>query len=296
MNKRLLSVVIFAVLVSGAVSFVIYRLVSARLAAGARGPAKTILVAAHPLAMGSLVRDADVKTVDWTGSLPPQTLLRREDAVGRGVVAAIYEDEPMVDSRLAPKGGGAGLAAMIPKGMRAVAVRVNEVVGVAGFVLPGMRVDVLISGNAPGQQNTLGTQTKTVLQNILVLSAGQNIQTDAEGKPVTVPVVNLGVTPEQAEVLSLASNDTRIQLVLRNPLDNEEAKPPGTALARLFGVPPPPPVKPRPRAPAPVKPVVTADRVAPPPPPPAPQFKIVEVLHGTKRAEAKFQKTVEVDQ
>ena len=118
---------------------------------------------------------------------------------------------------------------------RAVALKVNDIVGVAGFVTPGMRVDVLIAGNPPNSRNSeLGTRTRTILQNIEVLSAGQNIQKDAEGKPVSVQVVNLLVTPEQAETLSLATQET-IRLVLRNPLDNEVTKTPGTALANLFG-------------------------------------------------------------
>ena len=126
------------------------------------------------------------------------------------------------------------MAAMIPPGMRAVAVRVNEVVGVAGFVVPGTHVDVLISGNTPGASGSQGTLTQTLLQNIEVLSAGQDFKKDAEGKPITVQVVNMLVTPTQAEQLSLASSQTTIQLVLRNPLDHEIAKTPGTALQRLF--------------------------------------------------------------
>src|SRR5574341_1532016 len=118
--------------------------------------------------------------------------------------------------------------------MRAVAVRVNEVIGVAGFVVPGLRVDVLVLGQPPGGGGATGTITKTILQNIEVLSAGQNIEKDAQGKPVTVQVVNLLVTPEQAETLSLISNDMRIQLVLRNPLDTKEVQTPGTAAANVF--------------------------------------------------------------
>ena len=96
-------------------------------------------------------------------------------------------------------------------------------------------MDLLISGTPPGGSNAnLGTQTRTLLQSIEVLSAGQNIQKDAEGKPISVPVVNLLVTPEQAERLSLASNETRIQLILRNPLDTQESAVPGTALAYLY--------------------------------------------------------------
>jgi pilus assembly protein CpaB len=113
-------------------------------------------------------------------------------------------------------------------------VRVNEVAGVAGFVVAGMRVDVLISGNSPGGNGLLGTLTKTMLQDIEVLSAGQDFKKDAEGKPIAVQVVNLLVTPEQAEQLSLAAGQTVIQLVLRNRLDRDVAKTPGTAMANLF--------------------------------------------------------------
>jgi pilus assembly protein CpaB len=167
---------------------------------------------------------------------------------------------------------------------------------VAGFAVPGMKVDVLISGRPPGSNSfDGGTQTKTILQNIEVLSAGQNFQKDAEGKPVTVQVINLVATPQQAEILSLASNDAKIQLVLRNPLDKEETNTPGTALASLFSGRPVPalaPARPAVRRAAPPPPKVE------PPPPPKPQMKVVEVIHGMKngvtKAEAKFEKPSEV--
>ena len=164
-------------------------------------------------------------------------------------------------------------------------------VGVAGFVVPGMRVDVLISGRSPNAPGG-GPRVKTLLQNVAVLSARQNYQKDAEGKPVEVQVVNLLVTPEQAEVLSLASNETRIQLVLRNPLDHETAKTSGSAMSDLFGD-----ARPQPQ-PAPVQ-VATRKPVAIPPPPavapPAPtlQTQRVEVLNGPKRTEASFTKAEE---
>jgi pilus assembly protein CpaB len=121
--------------------------------------------------------------------------------------------------------------------MRACAVRVNEVVGVAGFVVPGMRVDVLITGLPPGGDAREGAEVKTLLQNIQVLSAGVNFQKDVEGKPEQAQVVNLLVTPDQAEILSLAGNEMRIQLVLRNPMDTQISKPPGTSMSDLFGSP-----------------------------------------------------------
>jgi pilus assembly protein CpaB len=179
--------------------------------------------------------------------------------------------------------------------MRAVAVRVNDVVGVAGFVVPGMRVDILISGAPPGN-NVGGNQTRTLLQNIEVLSAGQDFKKDNEGKPLGVGVVNLLVTPEQAEMLSLASNQTTIQLVLRNPLDTQVAKTPGTAVSELFAV-----NGPRKR-PDPTKVYVrVAAKPAPAPPPvevkPAPPVRqtfVMEVINGNRKTESKFDTTPEV--
>lgn len=288
MNKRFVSVVLFAFVVSAGASLLLYRLVATRLTANAKPATTQVVMAARTLELGTLIRDSDIKLGEWTGPTPPHgALTKKEDVIGRGVIAAIYDGEPVLDTRLAIRGAGAGLAATIPSGMRAVAVRVNDVVGLAGFVVPGMRVDVLISGNPPTGPGATGTQTRTVLQNIEVLSAGQNIQKDAEGKPVQVQVVNLLVTPEQAETLSLANNETRIQLVLRNPLDTQEAKTPGTAIVNLFGAKRPPASDhPRPRI------VKAAVAPAPPPPPvaaaPKPVPIMVEVIHGSKRSESKF--------
>ena len=295
MNKRFVSVVVFALVVSGLASLVIYRLLVTRLSSNAKTGNVKVVVAAHNLAIGTLIRDTDVRLIDWNGSLPPQAVRAQEQVVGRGIVAAVYEGEPVLESRLAPKGAGAGMAALIPKGMRAVAVRVNEVVGLAGFVVPGMHVDVLLHGVPPGESRQGGSETRTILQSIEVLSAGQNIQKDAEGKPISVQVVNLLVTPEQAETLSLASTDAKIQLVLRNPLDQEQATPPGTALAKLFGQvrEAPKPVAPRPQARPVAKPAPKAAPQAAPPPVLV-QIKVVEVLHGGKKTEAKFENSAEV--
>jgi pilus assembly protein CpaB len=177
-------------------------------------------------------------------------------------------------------GSGGGLAATIRDGMRAIAVKVDQVVGVAGFVLPGMRVDVLISGVPPasgsgnaGSNNN--TQVRTVLQNIEVLSAGTDIQKDAEGKPQQVQVVNLLVTPEQAQVMALASNETRIQLVLRNPLDTKVAAVQGTAMTNLFLDQNAPASKPKLTGrPVPVK--------------KPPQMFSVTVINGATKSEEKF--------
>jgi pilus assembly protein CpaB len=295
MSKRLLSVLAFAFIVSAAASLLLYKAISSRMKREEKGPMTQVMVATRNLPVGTLISDLDVKVGSWPGPLPPQAITKKEDVVGRGVIANVYEGEPILDSRLAPKGAGAGLAATIPPGMRAVAVRVNEVVGVAGFAVPGMRVDVLVMGQPPGGGAGAGTITRTLLQNIEVLSAGQNIQKDAEGKPVTVQVVNLLVTPEQAEILSLASNDMRIQLVLRNPLDTKEIQTPGTTAAALLGRVAPPAPESRPKS-TPVKAQHVVKKEAPAPvvaQRKAPVPIIVEVITGSQRRETKFQQQEE---
>ncbi len=291
MSKRLISVLLFAFVVSAGASLLLYRLFSTRMSANAEPATAQVMVAARNLPVGAMISESDLKIGAWSGSLPAGAVLKKEDAIGRGVIAAVYEGEPLLESRLAAKGAGAGLAATIPPGMRAVAVRVNDVVGVAGFVVPGQRVDVLVLGTPPGGSAETGTITKTILQNIEVLSAGQNIQKDAEGKPAAVQVVNLLVTPEQAETLSLISNDMRIQLVLRNPLDTKEVQTAGTAAASVFSgtaYKPPAPARPRPAraaAPRPVQVAAQQEQVIIP--------ITVEVIHGAKREAAKFRDPAE---
>ena len=293
MKQRLVFVVLFALVVSGAASAVLYRLISAQLAANKVATTSKVVVATRNLPSGELIKEVDVKIADWTGPIPVGALTKTEDALNRGVIEPIYQGEPLVESRVSKPGVGAGLASMIPAGMRAVAVRVNDVVAVSGFAAAGSHVDILIAGNPPGGNQAAGTVTKTLLQNVEILSAGATIQKDAEGKPVSVPTVNLLLTPAQAEIMSLASNEARIQMVLRNPTDKEETKPPGTAMAYLFsgGVAPPPAAagagtaRPAAKKAAPPPPPAPPKVVVPPPPPPI----NVEVIHGSRKTEQKFQ-------
>lgn len=234
MNRRLLTVLLLAFVIAGGCALLVYRVVGNRMVAAKPMATNKVVAASTNLQIGTVISAADLTTVAFAGTPPKDAILNPKDAIGRGVISAIYQGEPIVDNRLAPKGSGGGLAATIPQGMRACAVRVDEVVGVAGFVTPGMRVDVLVSGNPPGENPALGTVTKTILQNIQVLSAGTDIQKDAEGKPKQVQVVNLLVTPEQAQELSLAANQYKIQLVLRNPLDTKIAEVRSTATGALF--------------------------------------------------------------
>jgi pilus assembly protein CpaB len=195
-----------------------------------------VVAAANDIPLGSVLASKDLTTVEIQGALPKGVFLKPEEVIGRGVMSELYQGEPILETRLAPPGSGGGLASTIPQGMRALAVKVDQVVGVAGFVIPGMRVDVLASGNPPGATSaTQGTVTKTILQNIQVLSAGTDIQKDAEGKPQQVQVVNLLVTPEQAQTLSLATGELKIQLVLRNPLDMKITKVPNDSMGQIFG-------------------------------------------------------------
>ncbi len=293
MNKRLLSVLAFALVISAVASWVLYRLIVTKLAASAKPAIAQVVVASRNLEIGTIVKESDLKLVDWNGPQPKGALTANTEVLGRGVVATIYEGEPILETRLAAKGAGGGLAATIPPGMRAVSIRVNDVGAVSGFVRPGAHVDVLVAGQPPGGAGSgLGTVTKTLLQNMQVLSAGQDMQKDAEGKPVSVPVVNLLVTPEQAETLSLASNEMHIQLVLRNPLDTQKVTTPGTAVSNLFtgdtGV----ALQPRPAPKPAVKTAAKAPLAKPVVPqvdPPKPVVPLtVEVITGTTRAETKF--------
>jgi pilus assembly protein CpaB len=276
MNRRLTTILALAFVVAAVCSYLVYKVAGNQMRTKAQPSMTRVLAAARNLEIGTLIKDADLTTAEWVGPVPKGTLVAKEAAIGRGVVSELYQGEPIVENRLAPAGSGGGLAATIPPGMRACAVRVDDVVGVAGFAVPGMRVDVLVNGIGPGAPASDGAKVRTLLQNIKVLSAGTNIQKDNEGKPVQVQVVNLLVTPEQGELLSLASNQTKIQLVLRNPLDTETAKTPAIAMGRLFSDGNPAPT---------AKPVVYKK---PPDKPTPPHLFTVEVFNGGKRTQEKF--------
>jgi pilus assembly protein CpaB len=286
MDRRFLTVLAVSLVFALVVSALFYQMANK---SGGPKPAaqetdmRDMVVAARPLGVGVSVKPDDIKLVKMPAAQYPKGAFAKvQDVIDRPVISNILIDEPILEGRLATRGSGMGLAPVIPVGMRAVSVRVNEVVGVAGFVLPGMRVDVLVTGRPAS--DSVGTMTATALQNILVLSAGQTIQPDAKGQAINAPVVTLLVTPEQAETLTLAGNEGRIQLVLRNGSDQGIEKTNGRQIAELFGV---RKAQPKPEAAPRVKaPVVVASALPPPPPPPPPPDEIV-VFRGTV-------KTVEV--
>ncbi len=195
----------------------------------AEAPKTQVAIAARDLPVGAVIGEKDVKLVDWPGdALPPGYSSNPQEIVGRGVITPVRLNEPLLSTKLADKGAGGGLPIIISDGMRAVSVRVDEVIAVAGFVVPGTRVDVLLTLGREGE-----TQTRAILQNMQILAAGQSVQRDPEGKPQTVTVITLLTTPDQAETLTLASQQGRIQLALRNMLDTVQIQ---TVGARASGL------------------------------------------------------------
>ena len=243
MNRRLLTTLAIAFIIAAICGFVVYRMVGTHIASTRTQQTTRVVAAATDIKLGTILTPANLTNVEISGSLPQGAITDPKQVIGRGALTDLYQGEPLIQARLSAPGSGGGLAPTIPQGMRAIAVRVDQVVGVAGFVTPGMRVDVLVTGtppNSPGSDQL----SKTILQNIKVLSAGTDIQRDNEGKPQQVQVVNILVNPEQAEVISLATGGSnRIQLVLRNPLDTKLAQVPVTAMANLFTGAPEKPVK-----------------------------------------------------
>jgi pilus assembly protein CpaB len=278
MNRRLLMVLLVAFFIAAICTFLVYRLVSSRVAGAQPVPTTNVIAAKTDIKLGTLLTADNLTTVGITGVVPKGVILAKDknNALGRGVISDLYAGEPILDNRLAAAGSGGGLAPKIPLGMRACAVRVDDVVAVSGFVTPDMRVDVLISGTPPGANNpTTGTVARTLFQNIQVLSAGTEYQKDSEGKAKPVSVVNLLVNPEQAEALSLATNQAKIQLVLRNPLDTKIVTVAGTATNSLYADPN-----------APVRPVASRRTAAPRAV--APQAYSIEVINGSKQSQEKF--------
>lgn len=291
MDRRFLTVLGVSLVFALVVSSIFYQL-TARAGQSSQGTEqaemKDIVVAAKPLTIGTTIKAGDVRINKLpVTQFPKGAFSKPEEVLDRAVMNGILIDEPIIEGRLAARGSGLGIAPIIPVGMRAVSVRVTEVVGVAGFVLPGMRVDILLTGRPPQSAEAV---TTTVLQNITVLSAGQVYQPDAKGQAINASTVTLLVNPSQAETLTLSSQEGRIQLVLRNGSDHNIEQTPGRQVAELFGNRRTVKAARAPRdgnnddSDAPVRPrsrVVMAAQAPPPPPPPL-QDEIIS-FRGTVR-------------
>ncbi len=236
-------------------------------------PSVEVIVAADDLQVGARVEEHDIKVIKIPrDDLPPGAPRRKSDVLGHGVIIPIARGEFILPNRLAGENAGSGLPSLIPPGMRAVSVRVNEVVSVAGFVTPGTRVDVLLTGTpgAGGEQ-----QTTTVLQNVAVLASGHTLERTSTGEAQNTAVITLLVSPDDAQRLTLASSEGHIQLALRNPLDTKQDEVASSNSRGLYkGVAAPP-----------VQPVVhrTVPKKTATPLPPASTGVSVEVYQGDKK-------------
>ncbi|MBV9889149.1 MAG: Flp pilus assembly protein CpaB [Acidobacteria bacterium] len=237
-----------------------------------------VVVAAKAMELGTRVDAGNLKLIAWpAGQSVVGMFTSIDQAANRALITPVAANEMILDSKLAPKEAGAGLPAAIPEGMRAMSVAVNDVIGVAGFVTPGTVVDVLVTGKLVGANHgDEDTITRTILEDIRVLAAGQKIEQDREGKPQTVPVITLLVTPEDAARLAMASTQGKIQLALRNTIDTKRVEPASVLEANLFSG-----VSAK-SAPAPKH--VAVKEAAPAPPSPY----TIEVITGNKRESKSF--------
>lgn len=233
MNRnRLLLIGLLAIALGGFISLTVYHNLESK--GGANNHSGIgVLVAAHDIQLGARIegKDLNVVTVPRDG-VPHGAFIDKAQVIGRGAILPISEGDFILPNKIAGENAGSGLPALIPPGMLAMSVRVNEVVGVAGFVQPGTRVDVLVTGTPSGSNEN---QTTTVLRDVAVIAAGQRLEHNSSGEAQVSPVITLLVSPDDAQRLSLASNEGRIQLALRNPLDTNQANLPPTSAGSLFG-------------------------------------------------------------
>jgi pilus assembly protein CpaB len=280
MRNRIFAVLAIAVLAGGSLAYGTYNFMQAGPAQGASIATQPVIVAAADLQIGTALKKEDLQVINFPqGAAPEGSFSQANDLVGRGLIVPMVKNEPVLAAKLASKEAGAGLPPVIPEGMRAVSVRVNEVVGVAGYVLPGNRVDVVAT--ASPSESRSDTTSKVVLSNVQVLTAGTRMEQGQDNnQPTQVTVVTLLVSPEQAERLALASTEGKIQLALRNPLDQGTPDTPGIRPAGLLGsktaV-----ATPVPRVARARKPEARPQVDIAPAPAPAPS---VEIIRGDKRS------------
>ena len=285
MNRiRVLLVLVLAVAVGGGLAYATYNMISNPTVKTVSIPMRNVVVAKADLQLGTELRHEDLEDLGWPSSAVPEgAFASKSDVVGRGLIMPVVKNEPILPAKLASKEAGSGLPPVIPPGLRAMSVRVNEVIGVAGYVLPGTRVDVVATASPDDKRPN--TTSKVVLTNVQVLTAGTKLEQNGnDGKPQQVNVVTLLVTPEEAERLSLASTEGKIQLALRNPLDASAPATPGVRPAGLLVTEPKTtavrvaltrrPVTAAAPVPAAPVPVVAAAPEAPP---------TVEIIRGEKR-------------
>jgi len=276
-NTRTLIVVLIALAAAGVASYGAYVMIRRIPVRQVEVASTFVVAAAHNVPTGARLTPQDVKLIPWPARAQvPGSFNTVEAVANRAVLSTVLENEPITEAKLASADAGAGLQMTIPEGMRAISVRVNEVVGVAGFVVPGTKVDVFV---------TLADATRVVVSNVQVLTAGTRYDQDkSKGEPIPSSVVTLLLTPEDASRVVLASAEGQIMLALRNPMDTAETNHVGTRSGNLFGESVAMTARPASAAPRP-KPVIerAVDVTPPPAPPPPPGPYTVEAIRGAKR-------------
>ena len=284
MNRqtRTLIVVAVAIVAATVASYGTFRALSRAPEKPVELPTKKAVVAAKQLPLGTLITRETIKLVDWPAQTPLQGGFSTiDEVVDRGLITSVVENEPIIETKLAPKEAGAGLSPTIKTGMRAISIAVNVVIGVAGFVVPGSRVDIVVILKPTTGGDTL---SRVVVSNVPVLSAGTRYDQDearTDGKAIRSTVVTVMVDPLDADRIALAQSQGEMMLTLRHPLDSEPTEDRGVRLASLYtgGAEP---------APRPAAPVVRRVAAAPAPPPPAPPVArayTVETIRAAKRSE-----------
>lgn len=233
MNRRLISALVAALFVSGACTLLLGR----KITGSARGHVaqRQYVAASRLIAAGQVIKTEDLKKIDWPANIQLQGgFMKPEDLTGRAALYPIEAGQPIIDKDLATAGTGLGITTRIPDGMRALALRSDDIVGVGGFVFPGSFVDVLVTYRTPGNPDPV---TVTVLQDAEVLAAGHQTQPDPDGKPSTVGEVTLLLAPADAQRVVLASTLGSIHFVLRNGADRKQVTEAPTLVAQFGGAP-----------------------------------------------------------
>jgi pilus assembly protein CpaB len=272
MNRnRLFFIGLVALLLGGFVAFLVYKNLAKPSTAAMAG--ESVIIAADDIQVGTKIADSDLKQVQFpAATLPKGYYSKKSQVLGRGAILPISAGEFILPNRLAGENSGYGLPSLIPPGMRAVSVRVNDIVAVAGFVIPGTHVDVLLTGN-PG--NSGEQQTTTVLENVAVIATGQKLERNSAGEPQSTPVITLLVSPDDGQKLTLASSQGHIQLALRNPLDTKQESVASATTNSLY--------RNGPAAPALPAVKTKSKHVSAVAAPPAPRVYSIEVYRGTDK-------------
>jgi pilus assembly protein CpaB len=304
-NKRLLFVLASAVVFGLLAAVSVSRYLSDAQASSRN--MNNVVVAKVDIPLGTKIEAEQLSTVQFpSNAIPEGAFDKPEKLVGRVAVVGVSAREAVTDFKLAPEGSQGGISAVIPAGYRAMTVKVDDVIGVAGFLLPGTMVDVLTVIDPPGNNISSNPISKIVLQNVKVLASGQNLDKPKDEREAdAVKAVTLQVTPDQAEKLALASTEGKLRLMLRNMIDQGDEQtqgadkrslltgehattppPAGSLKSEQPAQPAPAPVRraPRPQAPARVSQAAPAEAPKPPPPP----RPNVEMIQGTKKSTVEF--------